>query len=98
MNEVNRCLEKCENQTSISSNSTRDDDLPESGMASARDDNTSSVANISSVLVSSIGSTISGGYKNEMVTCIQLEINSPNIEGCRSLPRAEACKLGFRCT
>lgn len=29
---------------------------------------------------------------------MQLESNSPNIEGCRSLPRAEACKPNFRCT
>lgn len=50
---------KSKSQTSISSNSNKDDDLPESGIASARDDSTGSVANISSVLVSSSGSTIS---------------------------------------
>lgn len=49
-------------QTSISSNSTKDDDLPESGIASARDDKTGSVANMSSIRVSSRGSTISLGY------------------------------------
>jgi len=65
MNEVNRYLEKCDHQTSISSNSTKDD-LPESGMASARDDNTGSVANISSVLVSSRGSTISLGHNKHI--------------------------------
>lgn len=65
-NGVNRCPAKCDGQTSISSNSNKDDNLPESGIASARDDNTGSVANISSVLVSSSGSTISLGYNKHI--------------------------------
>jgi hypothetical protein len=45
--------------TSTSSNSTRVDRLPESGIDSSNDDNTGSVAKTSSLRVSSKGSTIS---------------------------------------
>ena len=60
-------------------------------MDKSRDDKTGSVAKTSSARVSSKGSTISLGRVSEMTAYPELIELSPRIEGCRSLPRDEAC-------